>query len=119
MRALVYHGPHDIGVEDRPDPEPGPDEVLLGIVATGICGSDLHGYTGENERPHPGQVMGHETVSPASGRMSAAPRRCRPTSLRGGSAEVGPGHLERGRVGVTPTVQRGDSSRNTAAVVSP
>lgn len=30
--------------------------------ATGICGSDLHGYTGENGRRHPGQVMGHETV---------------------------------------------------------
>jgi threonine dehydrogenase-like Zn-dependent dehydrogenase len=62
MRALVYRGPHDIGVEDRPDPEPGPDEVLLRIAATGICGSDLHGYTGENKRRHPGQVMGHETV---------------------------------------------------------
>jgi 2-desacetyl-2-hydroxyethyl bacteriochlorophyllide A dehydrogenase len=62
MRALVYRGPHDIGVEDRPDPEPGPNEVLLSITATGICGSDLHGYTGENKRRHPGQVMGHETV---------------------------------------------------------
>jgi threonine dehydrogenase-like Zn-dependent dehydrogenase len=62
MRALVYHGPHDIGVENRPDPEAGPDEVLLRITATGICGSDLHGYTGENKRRHPGQVMGHETV---------------------------------------------------------
>ena len=62
MRALVYRGPHDIGVEDRPDPQPGPDEVLLRITATGICGSDLHGYTGENKRRHPGQVMGHETV---------------------------------------------------------
>jgi len=62
MRALVYRGPHDIGVEDRPDPEPAPDEALLRITATGICGSDLHGYTGENKRRHPGQVMGHETV---------------------------------------------------------
>jgi len=62
MRALVYRGPHDIGVEERPDPEPGPGEVLLRITATGICGSDLHGYTGENKRRHPGQVMGHETV---------------------------------------------------------
>ena len=41
MRALVYHGPHDIGIEERPDPEPGPEEVLLRITATGICGSDL------------------------------------------------------------------------------
>ena len=62
MRALVYHGPNDIGVEERPDPEPGPGEVLLRITATGICGSDLHGYTGENKRRHPGQIMGHETV---------------------------------------------------------
>ncbi len=62
MRALVYRGPHDIGVEERPDPEAGPGQVLLRITATGICGSDLHGYTGENGRRHPGQVMGHETV---------------------------------------------------------
>jgi 2-desacetyl-2-hydroxyethyl bacteriochlorophyllide A dehydrogenase len=62
VRALVYRGPHDIGVEERPDPAPGPGEVLLRITATGICGSDLHGYTGENGRRHPGQVMGHETV---------------------------------------------------------
>lgn len=62
MRALVYHGPGEIGVESRPDPKPGPDEVLLGVTATGICGSDLHGYTGENKRRHPGQIMGHETV---------------------------------------------------------
>jgi threonine dehydrogenase-like Zn-dependent dehydrogenase len=50
-------------VEDRPEPAPGPADVLLDIVATGICGSDLHGYTGENGRRHPGQVMGHETVA--------------------------------------------------------
>jgi 2-desacetyl-2-hydroxyethyl bacteriochlorophyllide A dehydrogenase len=62
MRALVFRGPGDIGVEDRPDPQPGPDEALLRITATGICGSDLHGYTGENKRRHPGQIMGHETV---------------------------------------------------------
>lgn len=67
MRALVYHGPGEMGVEDRQDPQPGPDEVLLRITATGICGSDLHGYTGENKRRHPGQIMGHETV----GRIAA------------------------------------------------
>jgi threonine dehydrogenase-like Zn-dependent dehydrogenase len=62
MRALVFHGPWDIRVEERPDPAPGPDEALIEIVATGICGSDIHGFTGENGRRHPGQVMGHETV---------------------------------------------------------
>lgn len=63
MRALVFHGPGSIAVQDRPDPEPGPGEVLLRITATGICGSDVHGYTGENGRRHPDQVMGHETVA--------------------------------------------------------
>lgn len=62
MRALVLHGDHDLRVEDRPDPQAGPGEVVLDIIATGICGSDFHGYSGENGRRHPGQVMGHETV---------------------------------------------------------
>ncbi|QYM64197.1 MULTISPECIES: zinc-binding dehydrogenase [unclassified Microbacterium] len=31
------------------------------MAATGICGSDVHGYTGENGRRFPGQVMGHES----------------------------------------------------------
>lgn len=63
MRALVFHGPGDMTVEDRPEPQPGPTDTLLDIIATGICGSDLHGYTGETGRRHPGQVMGHETVA--------------------------------------------------------
>lgn len=63
MRALVFNGPHDLAVANRPDPVPVPGEALLEVLATGICGSDLHGYTGENGRRHPGQVMGHETVA--------------------------------------------------------
>lgn len=62
MRALVYGGPWKLTVEDRPDPVPGPGEALLRVIATGICGSDLHGFTGENGRRVPGMVMGHETV---------------------------------------------------------
>ncbi|GAA2759179.1 alcohol dehydrogenase catalytic domain-containing protein [Actinopolymorpha rutila] len=62
MRALVFRGPWDLAVEERPDPVAGPGEVVVGVVSTGICGSDLHGYTGENGRRFPGQVMGHETV---------------------------------------------------------
>ena len=63
MRALVFHGPLDMSVEERPEPRPGPADALLEIVATGICGSDLHGYAGRTGRRHPGQVMGHETVA--------------------------------------------------------
>ena len=62
MKALVLRGDYDIAVEERPDPRPGSSEVVVEVIATGICGSDFHGYSGENGRRHPGQVMGHETV---------------------------------------------------------
>jgi threonine dehydrogenase-like Zn-dependent dehydrogenase len=62
MRALVLRDYWKLEVRDVPDPAVGPTDVLVEIAATGICGSDLHGYTGENGRRHPGQVMGHETA---------------------------------------------------------
>jgi threonine dehydrogenase-like Zn-dependent dehydrogenase len=62
VETLVYRGPWELTVETREDPRPGPGDVLVRVVATGICGSDVHGFTGENGRRHPGQVMGHETV---------------------------------------------------------
>ncbi len=63
MKALQLTEIGQLEVVELPDPEPGPGEVRLRIVATGICGSDIHGYTGENGRRHPGQVMGHESVA--------------------------------------------------------
>lgn len=62
MQVLVWNGPYDLTVETRDDPVPGPEDVLITVAATGICGSDVHGFTGETGRRHPGQVMGHETV---------------------------------------------------------
>lgn len=62
MRALVLQQIGKLGIEDRDQPIPGSDEVLIRVVATGICGSDVHGYSGENGRRFPGQIMGHETV---------------------------------------------------------
>jgi threonine dehydrogenase-like Zn-dependent dehydrogenase len=62
MKALVLQDFGQMVVEELPDATAGPGEVLVSIVATGICGSDLHGYTGENGRRVPGQVMGHESV---------------------------------------------------------
>lgn len=61
MRALVLTDYHRLDVVERERPEPGPGEVLLRLCATGICGSDVHGFTGENGRRVPGQVMGHES----------------------------------------------------------
>ncbi|MCH7667806.1 MAG: alcohol dehydrogenase catalytic domain-containing protein [Acidobacteria bacterium] len=60
MRVWVYDGPHASHIETRSRPEPGPDDVRIRIAHIGICGSDLHGYTGESGRRVPGMVMGHE-----------------------------------------------------------
>jgi threonine dehydrogenase-like Zn-dependent dehydrogenase len=67
MRVLELKEFRQLVVADRDKPAAGPGEVLIDVVATGICGSDIHGYTGENGRRVPGQVMGHETV----GRIAA------------------------------------------------
>jgi threonine dehydrogenase-like Zn-dependent dehydrogenase len=67
MKALVFDGPWKMEVRERDARSPGPGEVQVRIEATGICGSDIHGYTGTTGRRHEGQVMGHETV----GRISA------------------------------------------------
>jgi 2-desacetyl-2-hydroxyethyl bacteriochlorophyllide A dehydrogenase len=60
MRALVWHGPGKLSVDELPDPEPAPDEVLLAPSAAGICGSDVEGYTGGQGNRTPPLVMGHE-----------------------------------------------------------
>lgn len=62
MKALVMKAPWVLKVEEVSTPDPGPDDVLVKIAATGICGSDFHGFSGENGRRKPGQIMGHETV---------------------------------------------------------
>jgi 2-desacetyl-2-hydroxyethyl bacteriochlorophyllide A dehydrogenase len=61
-KALVYHGPRKLEWEDWPIKELGSDEVLVKVRAVGICGSDLHGYTGESGRRIPPMVMGHEAT---------------------------------------------------------
>ncbi len=60
MRALIYHGPHQLNVAELERPSPGPGELLIEVRAAGICGSDVHGYTGASGRRAAGMVMGHE-----------------------------------------------------------
>src|SRR5215204_1129536 len=43
-RAAVMYGTHDVRLEDKPVPEPGPKDVMVEIKAVGVCGSDVHYY---------------------------------------------------------------------------
>lgn len=44
MRGIIFKGERQIEVSSLPDPEPGPDDVVLEMRASGMCGSDLHFY---------------------------------------------------------------------------
>jgi Threonine dehydrogenase and related Zn-dependent dehydrogenases len=49
-------------VVDFPEPQIGPDDLLVRVKACGICGSDIHGYDGSTGRRLPPLVMGHEAA---------------------------------------------------------
>lgn len=86
MKALVYTSISHVDILERPKPVPGPDDVLVKIALTGICGSDLHGFLGHHAKRQPGLILGHETV---------------------GVVEKGPGELVGKRVVINPLLTCG------------
>lgn len=62
MRALIWRGEGDIRVEEVDDPVAEPGEVLLRVLAAGICGSDVGRFAGGGSRQPPPIVLGHEFV---------------------------------------------------------
>jgi L-iditol 2-dehydrogenase len=67
MKALVLTEYHHFEFTDVPEPEIGPDDVLVQIKACGICGSDLHGSDGSSGRRIPPIIMGHEAAGVIAG----------------------------------------------------
>jgi 2-desacetyl-2-hydroxyethyl bacteriochlorophyllide A dehydrogenase len=61
MRALVFRGPNQIGLETVPVPRAGIGEAVIRITLTTICGTDLHILKGEYP-VKPGLIIGHEPV---------------------------------------------------------
>ncbi len=63
MKALVWHGKHDVRVDSVPDPQIQADgDVILRITSTAICGSDLHLYNGFMPTMEKGDIIGHEPM---------------------------------------------------------
>jgi threonine dehydrogenase-like Zn-dependent dehydrogenase len=61
MRALTWHGKHDVRVETVPDPQlVNPRDAIVEITATAICGSDLHLYDHYIPSMKSGDILGHE-----------------------------------------------------------
>jgi threonine dehydrogenase-like Zn-dependent dehydrogenase len=62
MKALVFHEPRRVTLDDVPEPAIRRDtEVLIRVEATGICGTDIHIVSG-NYPARPGVILGHETT---------------------------------------------------------
>ncbi len=61
MKALCWMGKNDVRVETVPDPKIiNPDDAIIKITSTAICGSDLHLYNGFMPTMKQGDILGHE-----------------------------------------------------------
>ncbi|MDB5296787.1 MAG: Alcohol dehydrogenase GroES domain protein [Phycisphaerales bacterium] len=61
MKAVTWHGRHDVRVENVPDPKIlQPRDAIVKITSTCICGSDLHLYDGFIPAMRSGDILGHE-----------------------------------------------------------
>jgi S-(hydroxymethyl)glutathione dehydrogenase / alcohol dehydrogenase len=133
-RAAVMHEPGTLVVEELDVEEPLPGEVVVAMTAVGVCGTDLHSYKGEWDRPTP-IVLGHEGAgiveavgaeveglhegdrvvlswAPACGECGAC-RRGRPAACGPLSSAIGKGTLLGGRTGLSlggETVFRGTAT---------
>jgi threonine dehydrogenase-like Zn-dependent dehydrogenase len=63
MKAVTWHGRRDMRVEEVPDPQiKEPEDVIIKVTSTGLCGSDLHLYETLGPFMTPGDVVGHEPM---------------------------------------------------------
>src|SRR5678816_1987670 len=61
MRAVCWRGKRDVRVETVPDPRIiDPNDAIVRITSTAICGSDLHLYNGLIPSMEKGDILGHE-----------------------------------------------------------
>jgi threonine dehydrogenase-like Zn-dependent dehydrogenase len=62
MKALVYKGVQTLVYTDVPDPAVGAGQSLVRIMASGICGSDMHAFLGHDDRRPAPLILGHEAA---------------------------------------------------------
>jgi threonine dehydrogenase-like Zn-dependent dehydrogenase len=63
MKAVAWHGTHDVRVDTVPDPAiEEPTDAIIRVTSTGLCGSDLHLYEVLGPFLDPGDILGHEPM---------------------------------------------------------
>jgi hypothetical protein len=64
MRAMLFDGvASPLRLAEVAVPEPGPGQLLLRVLACGVCRTDLHLLDGEVEIAHPPRILGHQIVA--------------------------------------------------------
>ena len=81
MKAVTWHGKRDVRVEEVPDPRiQKPNDAIVRITSSGLCGSDLHLYETLGPFMGQGDVLGHEPmgiveeVGPEAGDLAVGDR---------------------------------------------
>lgn len=94
MRALRWHGKHDIRCETAPDPQiEAPRDAILKVSSCAICGSDLHLFDGFMPGMKSGDILGHEfmgevvEVGPANKALRVGDRVVVPFTITCGECE--------------------------------
>ncbi len=94
MKALCWHGAHDVRIERVPDPAIiNPRDAIIRVTATAICGSDLHLYDGVIPTMARGDILGHEFMGevvetgPGASRLSVGDRVVVPFTIACGHCE--------------------------------
>lgn len=62
MLAVTYQGPQQMAVAEHAQPVLAAGDVLITILAAGVCGTDVRVYKGEHRAAQPGRIPGHEIV---------------------------------------------------------
>jgi 2-desacetyl-2-hydroxyethyl bacteriochlorophyllide A dehydrogenase len=62
MKALVFSAIREVTMQEVPQPAPRPDQAVLKVIGTGICGSDMSGFLGHSTRRIPPLILGHEVI---------------------------------------------------------
>ncbi len=88
MKAVTWHGRRDVRVEDVPDPVlQQPNDAIVRITSSGLCGSDLHLYETLGPFMGEGDILGHEPmgiveeVGPECGDLKAGDRVVMPFQI--------------------------------------
>jgi 2-desacetyl-2-hydroxyethyl bacteriochlorophyllide A dehydrogenase len=103
MRAIEFHGGERLELVERPDPSPGPGELLIAPAAVGICGTDVEIFDGSMAYFRDGLaaypvVPGHEWTGEVVD-VGAGVDRFAPGDRVVGEVAIGCGHCVRCRAG--------------------